>query len=582
MKSFSISVLTAALLPALAAGEPDNHNRQHQPRAAQAVNFGAGTVLGRSFGSVETFSGIPYAKPPVGALRLKPPQKFNDTLNLFDATGTAASCPQFTLSSESSNIIIDTLGSLLSLPIFQPLNGQEDCLTLTVQRPAGTPPGAKLPVMLWIFGGGFEFGSTSSYNGASFVRDGTDLKQPFIFVSVNYRLGGFGFLPGKEVLRDGSANLGLMDQRMGMEWVADNIAAFGGDPDKVTIWGESAGAISVFDQMALFDGDNKYKGRPLFRGAIMNSGSVVPADPVDCPKGQVIYDTVVKAAGCTGSANTLDCLRNVDYDTYLRAAATVPSILSRESLALSYVPRPDGVMLRDSPDILSKNGRYAAVPMIIGNQEDEGTVFALFQPEVATTTQLVDYLSELYFHNASRDQLTTLVNTYDSRITEGSPFRTGIFNELSPGFKRRAAILGDLVFILARRSFLSVAKARNPSVPAWSYLNSYNFGTPMVGTFHASDIMQNFFGVFPTFARQTTRTYYLNFLYNQDPNVGTQGLVRWPEWSEDQQLLWWFSDRVAYLKDDFRGSSFDFIFKNMASLNFRDEANSTALPRWAI
>jgi carboxylesterase type B len=101
--------------------------------------------------------------------------------------------------------------------------------------------------------------------------------KPIIFVTVNYRVAGFGFLPGAEILADGSSNLGLLDQRLGLQWVADNIAAFGGDPDKVTIWGESAGAISVFDQMALYDGNITYKGKPLFRAGIMNSGSVIPA-----------------------------------------------------------------------------------------------------------------------------------------------------------------------------------------------------------------------------------------------------------------------------------------------------------------
>lgn len=130
------------------------------------------------------------------------------------------------------------------------------------------------------------------YDGTSIVADSVAQGQPVMFVAVNYRVGGFGFLPGKEVLADGSANLGLLDQRLGLQWVADNIAAFGGDPDKVTIWGESAGSISVMDHMLLYNGDNTYKGKPLFRAGIMNSGSVVPTDPVDCPKGQAIYDTV--------------------------------------------------------------------------------------------------------------------------------------------------------------------------------------------------------------------------------------------------------------------------------------------------
>ena len=181
----------------------------------------------------------------------------------------------------------------MNLPLLQTVtNAGEDCLTVNVQRPAGTKADAKLPVLFWIFGGGFELGSTAMYDGASLVAESVAQGKPIVFVAVNYRVGGFGFMPGKEVLEDGSANLGLLDQRLGLQWVADNIAAFGGDPEKVTIWGESAGAISVLDQMMLYDGDNSYKGKPLFRAGIMNSGSIVPADPVDCPKGQAIYDRV--------------------------------------------------------------------------------------------------------------------------------------------------------------------------------------------------------------------------------------------------------------------------------------------------
>ena len=187
----------------------------------------------------------------------------------------------------------NVLGTILNLPLFQAVtNAGEDCLTINVQRPAGTNANAKLPVLFWIFGGGFELGSTQMYDGTSLVAESVAQGKPIVFVAVNYRVGGFGFMPGKEILADGSANLGLLDQRLGLQWVADNIAAFGGDPDKVTIWGESAGAISVMDQMMLYDGDNSYNGKPLFRAGIMNSGSVVPADPVDCPKGQAIYDTV--------------------------------------------------------------------------------------------------------------------------------------------------------------------------------------------------------------------------------------------------------------------------------------------------
>jgi carboxylesterase type B len=112
------------------------------------------------------------------------------------------------------------------------------------------------------------------YPGSIWVEASQQQKQPIIVVTVNYRVGGHGFLGGKELDAEGSTNLGLLDQRLALEWVSDNIDAFGGDPTKVTIWGESAGSISVFDQMAAYDGNNKYKGKPLFRGAIMNSGKL--------------------------------------------------------------------------------------------------------------------------------------------------------------------------------------------------------------------------------------------------------------------------------------------------------------------
>lgn len=389
-------------------------------------------------------------------------------------------------------------------------------------------------------------------------------------MAVNYRVAGFGFMPGKEILADGAANLGLLDQRMGLEWVADNIAAFGGDPGKVTIWGESAGAISVFDQMALYGGDNMYNGSALFRGAIMNSGSIVPADPVDGVKGQQVYDTVVASAGCGGAGDTLACLRGLSYEKFLNAANAVPGFLSYRSVALSYVPRPDGTVLPDSPDVLAANGQYAAVPMIIGDQEDEGTIFALFQANITTTNQLVEYLSTYYFIGASTEQLEALLDTYPLDVTQGSPFRTGIFNVLYLQFKRLAALLGDLVFTLTRRGFLNDAQAAYPDVPSWSYLASYNYGTPYLGTFHASDIIQVFFGVVDNYAANSIRTYYYNFIHNLDPNEGNTEYPTWPQWKDTgdgNQLAWFFADSQSTLTDDFRNDSYVFITQNIDSFH---------------
>jgi carboxylesterase type B len=525
------------------------------------------TIIGVS-GAVEIFPGIPFAQAPVGPLRLKPPQPLSSPLGTYIANSNGKVCPQFIFSTVKNDAIpTSVLGLLLNTPLFQTaLNIGEDCLNINVHRPAGTTAADKLPVLFWIFGGGFEIGWNSMYDGAPWVAASVSQGKPIIFVTVNYRVGGFGFLPGAEVLADGAANLGLLDQRLGLQWVADNIAAFGGDPEKVTIWGESAGAISVLDQMAMYDGNHNYKGKPLFRAAIMNSGSIIPADPVDCPKGQDIYNTVVAAAGCSASSNTLDCLRTVPYATLLNATNSVSSLLSYSSIALSYLPRPDGTALTASPEVLIASGKYAKVPFIVGNQEDEGTLFALFQSTITTQSQLVDYFKTFFFHGASTAKIEELVATYPETIIDGSPFRSGLLNNIYPQFKRLAAILGDLTFTLTRRSFLNLANSVAPNVPSWSYMSSYDIGTPVLGTFHGSDLLQVFFGILPNYASMSTKAYYLSFVNTLDPNTGS-GFPTWPRWSEAKQMLNFYPTTAILISDDFRRDTYDFIVKNVGILH---------------
>ncbi|PVH71558.1 alpha/beta-hydrolase [Cadophora sp. DSE1049] len=531
------------------------------------ISYPQATIVGVG-GKVEVFPGIPFAKPPVGPLRLKPPQPLTASLGTYYATSNGKACPQFIFSTvKNDDIPTSALGLLVNTPLFQKvLDTGEDCLNINIHRPAGTTAADKLPVLFWIFGGGFELGWNTMYDGAPWVEDSVEQGKPIIFVTVNYRVGGFGFLPGAEVLADGVANLGLLDQRLGLEWVADNIAAFGGDPDKVTIWGESAGAISVLDQMALYDGNHNYKGEPLFRGAIMNSGSVIPADPVDCPKGQDVYDTVVAAAGCASSANSLECLRAAPYETFHNASNSVSGLLSYTSIALSYLPRPDGRTLTASPELLIASGKYAKVPFIIGNQEDEGTLFALFQSNITTKAQLVTYLNTIFFHGASKAQIEELVATYPETFFDGSPFRSGLLNNIYPQFKRLAAILGDLSFTLTRRSFMDLANTVAPDVPSWSYMSSYDLGTPILGTFHGGDLLQVFFGIWPNYAAKASRAYYLSFVNALDPNVGS-GFKQWPRWSVAKELMNFYPLSSTIIKDDFREDTYKFITNNVGNLH---------------
>lgn len=466
--------------------------------------------------------------------------------------------PQFYSQVDTSNLPSDVIGKLLDTPFGQRVQTEgEDCLTVSVQRPSTANTNSKLPVVAWLFGGGFEFGSTQTYDGTGFVQQSALLGKPVIYVSINYRVGGFGFLAGKELQGDGSTNLGLRDQRLGLQWIQDNIASFGGDPTKVVIWGESAGSISVFDQTIINGGDNSYNGGSLFRGAIMDSGSITPALDVASPTAQNVYNTVVSNAGCSGKTDTLACLRALPYTAFLNAANSVPAIFSYRSLDLSYLPRPDpsNNFFPQSPELATQAGNVAKVPVIIGDQMDEGTLFAITLGNVTTADRLVAYL-QTYLPQASQADVAGLVTTYPADITAGSPFNTGVLNELYPGFKRNAAILGDITFTLGRRGYLNAVT--KSGVKAWSYLGNYYYGTPVLGTFHASDVASLYFNV-PPGPALTIRTHYVSFVNSLDPNTIFQ-LVKWPQWTAGStQLLQFNAIGNTIVQDNFRSSSYDYI-----------------------
>lgn len=580
---FTWAALNFGLLPIPEAAPPPFPAAKLQPGHV-TVTIPSGTIVGSATESIEIFNGIPFADPPTGSLRFKPPIKLSTHLGTFDATGVAKVCPQDPIPGSPSSSTIqkqDTAKNVLSNSSSIDKNDgvespdqSEDCLTVTVHRPRGIQAGADLPVLFYIFGGGFIIGSTSDpvNDPTKLVQTGIDLGQPFIFVAVNYRLGGWGFMPGAEILHDGSANAGLLDQRMGLEWVADNVAAFGGDPDKVTIWGHSAGAISVFHQLVLHDGNATYNDKPLFRAAMMNSGSVTPTDAIDSPKAQALYNLVVEEAGCQGD-DSLDCLRGLEFEALAKAIAA-PNLLAYQGLALTYLPRPDGKVLSASPHVLAKRGKFHAVPMILSIQEDEGVAFSLVMSDMGTTDKIVDYLAKVYYHDADRSLITAFVDTFSTRFEDGSPYRTGTLLKslFYPGQKRIASIIGDAFFTLIRRWTLETVSTICPEVPLWSSFASYNYRKDHLGTLrgtqHGVDTSV-FFGedndYYPT---MSGRQYYINFVHHMDPNVGVEPDVFWPMWLEGRQLLWYNACSNGLLDDDFRSGSYDFMKEHIDVLLF--------------
>lgn len=236
----SIFTLAACVVATtIASASATGRIRERAP--APTVTIKNGTVIGTTSNNVDSFSGIPYALPPVGNYRLRPARSIDHPFPTFTAPALAPACPQFLGTIDvQANLIGSVLPLILNSPLLQAATTQsEDCLTVTIQRPANTASDAKLPVIFWIYGGAFELGWSSMYDGQNFVRRSVFLGQPVIYVAVNYRVGGLGFLAGRDLAAEGSTNLGLRDQRKALEWVQENIGAFGGDPDKVTIWGES-------------------------------------------------------------------------------------------------------------------------------------------------------------------------------------------------------------------------------------------------------------------------------------------------------------------------------------------------------
>lgn len=274
---------------------------------------------------------------------------------------------------------------------------------------------------------------------------------------------------------------------------------------------------------------------------------------------------VVKQGGCSGASDTLACLRALPYSEFLSASNAVPGLLSYFTVNLSYLPRPDGKTITASPDQLVTTGKYAKVPFIVGDQEDEGTLFGLFTPNLTTTAEVTTYLSTIFFNNASPAQVGQLVATYQDTWDDGSPFRTTLFNNIYPQFKRISAILGDITFTLTRRVFLEIASQVHPDVPSWSYLSTYDYGTPVLGTFHFSDIIQVFYGIVPSNAASSVREYYYSFVYNLDPNVGND-LGNWPQWSKEKKLLNIGANSNGYLDDNFRSDTYEFLKQNAAVL----------------
>lgn len=310
----------------------------------------SGPVRGALVDGVRAFRGIPFAAPPVGERRWQAPEPPAPWTEPLDATEPGAKCPQADLLTG----VFDETAS-------------EDCLTLEVWTPAGAAPGDARPVMVWLHGGGFVSGAGSL---PTYAGDDLAKRQGVVIVNVNYRLGPLGFLShpsldGEDPKHPVSGNFGLMDQRLALEWVQRNAEAFGGDPGNVTLFGESAGAISVCAHLASPESGH------LFHRAIMESGLCESA--LDAESAYALGGDLAAAVGCAADADVAACLRKKTAKELVMALPTPEGLVFGEGPR--WGPSIDGEVLPMAPSVALASGKHNAVPLLLGSNRDEGTLF---------------------------------------------------------------------------------------------------------------------------------------------------------------------------------------------------------------
>ncbi|PIL34439.1 hypothetical protein GSI_03215 [Ganoderma sinense ZZ0214-1] len=532
-----------------------------------AVILDNATIIGKANGTVVQYLGIPFAQPPVGQLRLHLPRAvapYNGTIN---ATNFGNQCiqqtgPPLNLPNSLPSAALQYIAVTGAVPQNVPQN--EDCLNLNVIVPATVAAGSRLPVVVWIYGGGFVSGSNAESEfasrlhkiiadipprlpGENVVARSIELGHPVIFVSPNYRVNGFGFLPGKKMKDAGLTNIGLHDQREALRWIQKYISAFGGDPAKVMIWGQSAGAMSSALHMLHNNGDPD----GLFRAAFMESGSPLPTSYVDNPLCQATFDDFVVNTGCSGSNEPITCLRNVHTDVFVQAVNKAPALSDSKQVDLPWLPRADGDFVEFPPEQQLLAGKIANIPFVAGNVLDEGTLFSFPTLNVTTDEEFLGYVAGSWFPDAPRSSIRELLKFYPSNVSAGSPFGTGNSFAYTPQYKRMAALQGDLLFVAPRR-LLTQKLAGKQAV--YAFLSNQH-RVDGLGAPHSTDL-QDVFGA----PGGHLQDYLIRFAATLDPNG--DGAFEWPRYTDVAPRLLTLNDaepKLEITRDDYRKEAMGYL-----------------------
>ena len=345
-----------------------------QPVPTPVIETDAGAVQGLEQHGVDAFLGIRYAAPPVGDLRFKPPRPASDWDGIADATGYGAPCMQFyTPSGPNQSDLTRAIQGIFPTATEEKIDN-EDCLFLNVWTPVAED-GARRPVMVWFHGGGYAYGSGGwpAYNGRNLAEKGD-----VVVVTVNHRLNAFGYLNladrfGEEYAAAGNA--GNLDLVRSLEWVRDNIAAFGGDPDNVTIMGESGGGSKVSHLMAMPSADG------LFDKAIIQSGPGVTSGK---PEEAANYaDRILAEAG----VESVQDLHEIPAENLIAAVRRATPAHTGFARGPRFGPIADGSIVPRDPFLPAAREQSGDVPVLIGYNKDEMTLFVASQPWFGRLTE---------------------------------------------------------------------------------------------------------------------------------------------------------------------------------------------------